>query len=431
MNTPQEAELLPPTTAVAVREPQPEMPVGALAPVAAPVTAAQAKVDAIGKLTMDAYQRASQLMLTDAEIAALGADFPDEAFKPGAAGKESLIYIEHAFLRERLNSVFRPGQWAIVPRNRWAEDFKTQKNVAGVRVYVEAMLCIRGCFAGEAVGEMEYYPSNGSQNYGDCVEGAKTAALRRCCKEIGIGLQAWKKDWCEGWWQRKRGHSDPARRSAPAPAPAPAPKPAPAAKPSTVANGTATAAHRERMVKLLAGTDNSGRQVATEFMQKLSWLMPNEAMEDLPLQFVPTSHEEMDKLIFSVQMFAGGEAAVKPYEAHAMPLAPKPAAKPAAATKPKGPAPEPTEPPGGWQGATSPEEEPWRSFPMPYGKHAGVKLADLDKKYLFGLWANHQVETEYNGRPRREDQIQKDQLLRDMLDKAGEHYEFTAPSDND
>lgn len=167
------------------------------------VTAAQAKVEAVANLTMKAYERASMLQLTPEESKALQADFPDEAFKPGAAGKENLIYIEHAHLRDRLNSVFGLGQWAIVPRSRWAEDFKTYKGVQGSRVYVEAMLLVRGCFVAEAVGDMAYYPNNESQNYGDAVEGAKTAALRRCAKELGIGLQAWKKDWCIGWWERK------------------------------------------------------------------------------------------------------------------------------------------------------------------------------------------------------------------------------------
>lgn len=170
----------------------------------AAITAAQAKIDAVANLTAKAYDRASQLSLTPEEIKALQAPFPDEAFKPGAAGKESLIYIEHAFLRDRLNEVIGPGQWALIPRSRWAEDFVTSKGQPASRVYVEAMLMIRGCFVAEAVGEMEYWKNNASQNYGDAVEGAKTAALRRCCKEFGIGLQAWKKDWCAGWWQRKK-----------------------------------------------------------------------------------------------------------------------------------------------------------------------------------------------------------------------------------
>lgn len=171
------------------------------------VTAAQAKVEAVANLTFKAYERAATLQLTPEESKALQADFPDEAFKPGAAGKENLIYIEHAFLRDRLNEVIGIGQWALIPRNRWGEDFTTFKGVQATRIYVEAMLVVRGAFVSEAVGEMEYYPKNAAQNYGDAVEGAKTAALRRCCKEFGIGLQAWKKDWCEGWWQRRRSAS--------------------------------------------------------------------------------------------------------------------------------------------------------------------------------------------------------------------------------
>src|SRR6185369_3356162 len=93
----------------------------------APITPAQAKIDAVANLTMKAYERASTLQLTPEEIAGLKADFPDEAFKPGAGGKEHLIYIEHAFLRDRLTEVLGLGQWAIVPRNRWAEDFTTAK----------------------------------------------------------------------------------------------------------------------------------------------------------------------------------------------------------------------------------------------------------------------------------------------------------------
>lgn len=369
MNT----EIDTPTHAVAIREPITDPPITS--------TPAQAKIDAIAALTMSAYSRASQLMLTDEEIAALTADFPDEAFKPGAAGKENLIYIEHAFLRDRLNAVFRPGQWAIVPRNRWAEEFKTQKGVDGSRVYVEAMLCIRGCFAAESVGEMEYYPTNGSQNYGDCVEGAKTAALRRCCKEVGIGLQAWKKDWCDGWWQRRRNGARPqAATSTP-----PAPKNAAAApqKPKEELR-QATEATKAWMFKELACYDES---TLLDYACKHNILLPSESLDDWPLTEVPTDKESLWKLIRDIEVFRDGGAPPEdnlPYD---------------------------------------PEE--WRSFPMPFGKHAGAKMEDLEKKYLFGLWANYTVEKEYNGKPKSDKQIQKDRQLRAYLDDAGKHYEFT------
>ena len=68
--------------------------------------------------------------------------------------------------------------------------------------------------------------------------------------------------------------------------------------------------------------------------------------------------------------------------------------------------------------------EAWRSFPLPFGKDAGVLLGELDKKKLFGWWANYKVETEYNGEAKKPETIAKDQLFRDMLDEAGLHYEF-------
>lgn len=166
-------------------------------------TPAQAKVDAIAALTMQAYAKASELKLTPEEDAALAADFPDEAFRPGASGDQQLIYIEHAFLRDRLNDVIGRGAWAIVVRSKWTEAYKTSTGKDAVHVYSEVMLMVRGCFVAEAVGEMDYYPNNPKTTYADAIEGSKTAAFRRLAKDFGIGLQAWKKGWCEGWWQRR------------------------------------------------------------------------------------------------------------------------------------------------------------------------------------------------------------------------------------
>lgn len=70
-------------------------------------------------------------------------------------------------------------------------------------------------------------------------------------------------------------------------------------------------------------------------------------------------------------------------------------------------------------------DAPWRSFPVPFGKMAGKKLADIEKKYLFGFWANFAVETEYQGKPKKPETIAKDTAFREMLDEAGKHYGFT------
>lgn len=419
-----EAEVIPPTEAVAVRQ---AGPVGEALPaeqIAKPaITPAQAKVDAIAALTMTAYAKAASLIMTDEEIAKLQADFPDDAFLPGAAGKEHLIYIQHAHLRDRLNSVFRPGQWSIVPRNRWAEPFRTGKGTEGSRVYVEAMLVIRGAFVSEAIGEMEYYPSNPAQNYGDAVEGAKTAALRRCCKELGVGLQAWKKEWCDGWWQRRRSGQKPpatAPRSAPAgsgsqhtpQAPNAPAAPRTEAKPAQKAPYPTPESRAKMITNLQAGPDQPAREIVTEYFRKLedpATLLPNEELENLDLRFVPATAGQFKDLVEKIAQFGNGERAAHAFPPHEIKGEEKPN-KPAAA-------PTSGEP-------YDAEDAPWRSFPMPFGKDAGVTLADLDKKKLFGWWANYTVETEYNGKPKKPETIAKDRIFRAMLDEAGKHYKF-------
>lgn len=167
-------------------------------------TPAQAKSDAVSGLLAKAMERASELRLTPEETKALKAEFADECFLPGAAGKDNLIYIEGAHIRDRLDGALGIGQWALVPRSRWNDEFTTGKGQPGIKVYVEAMLIVRGCYVTEAIGDMDYYPHNASTNFGDAVEGAESAALRRVAKKMGIGLQAWSKTWCAGWWRRQR-----------------------------------------------------------------------------------------------------------------------------------------------------------------------------------------------------------------------------------
>ena len=76
-----------------------------------------------------------------------------------------------------------------------------------------------------------------------------------------------------------------------------------------------------------------------------------------------------------------------------------------------------------------PEQEPWRTMPIPFGKDAGKLMGDLDKKKLWGWWANFKVETEYNGKPKAPGTLARDQQFRAMLDAAGAHYEFKPPED--
>lgn len=218
---------------------------------------AQAKSAAVSHLMGKAIERASELRLTPEETKALKADFPDECFRSGASGKEALIYIEGLHLRNRLDDVLGIGQWCLLPRCRW-----TEANGKGTIVYVEAMLVVRGCYITEAIGDMTYYPSNAQTNFGDAVEGAESAALRRCAKKMGIGLQAWSKSWCEGWWKRKNElaktpEAKPRTNTAPQAAkPQSPPTTQPPAKPAAQASPQ-TAAQTEQADKPLTEEEKS------------------------------------------------------------------------------------------------------------------------------------------------------------------------------
>lgn len=188
----------------------------------APVELQQAARDhAVAAMVTGAMAHAGTLRLSAEEQALLLSPFPDSDFQTGASGKENLIYIEHAALRNRLNAALGLGQWSMVVRESWKEEFQVwnkmaRKNVPCMRVYARVMLVVRGCYVGEAVGDMAYFPHNPATNFGDAFEGAKTAAFRRCAKEFGIGLQAWSKDWCAGWHARRAGGGSRTRQAAPA-----------------------------------------------------------------------------------------------------------------------------------------------------------------------------------------------------------------------
>lgn len=172
------------------------------------------RTESIAHTLDEAYKRASTLELTVEEAKQLGEDFTDDAFSLGAGGDPELVYIEHAYLRERLNSVLGVGSSVPIRRREWTEQFQYMQTVkdergrsktvprTGVRIYVDLVLLVRGCVVGEAIGDSVYFPHNSKTNYSDALESAKSNAFRRCCKEFGVGLQAWKKAWVNEWKQR-------------------------------------------------------------------------------------------------------------------------------------------------------------------------------------------------------------------------------------
>jgi len=176
----------------------------------------------------------------------------------------------------------------------------------------------------------------------------------------------------------------------------------------------ATAESKAKMIGTLqAGPGQPGRDTVTEYFRKIDQLMPNEEVEDLMLTYVPATSGQMRHLCNAIGEFANGQPAKRAFEPNHEPKAAK-AKKPIEV--PRDAEPLSDDP-------NSPDAK-WRVFPMPFGKNAGVVLEDLEKNYLFGLWANFEVETEYNGKPKKAETIAKDTEFRVMLDAAGEHYQF-------
>ena len=96
---------------------------------------------------------------------------------------DGLVYLPWMAYVERLRDAFGIG-WAIIPR--------AMPKLEGGSMYWAFYLMIQGKLAGFAIGEQQYQPNNPQMSYSDASEGAKSNALMRLCKGIGISLELWK-----------------------------------------------------------------------------------------------------------------------------------------------------------------------------------------------------------------------------------------------
>jgi len=61
-------------------------------------------------------------------------------------------------------------------------------------------LIVRGkLMSGPAIGQQEYHPNNPKMTWGDACEGAKSNALMRLCKGLGISLELWQPKFIKDW----------------------------------------------------------------------------------------------------------------------------------------------------------------------------------------------------------------------------------------
>jgi hypothetical protein len=104
---------------------------------------------------------------------------------------DGIVFLPGVWYRRQLTKAFGAGAWALAPRQ--------PARVMGDLVIYPGALYILGRFVSEAVGECFYRPGNSNMSYASCLEGARTDALTRCCKDLGMGSELWDAAWRDRW----------------------------------------------------------------------------------------------------------------------------------------------------------------------------------------------------------------------------------------
>ncbi|HEX2868561.1 MAG TPA: hypothetical protein VHO03_16075 [Ignavibacteriales bacterium] len=133
------------------------------------------------------YQKASLLTVTEKEQKALEAPLNPEDVEIRPDG---LIYYPQVFYREKLNSIFGIGQWALIQHSI---------SKIGNTLCFDGSLYVRGCFVSRALGEHDYFENNRNTSWASVYEAAKSDCLVRCCKDLGIAKELWQPAYGRDW----------------------------------------------------------------------------------------------------------------------------------------------------------------------------------------------------------------------------------------
>ncbi|CAN6605836.1 mitochondrial genome maintenance protein Mgm101p [Trichomonascus vanleenenianus] len=115
---------------------------------------------------------------------------------------DGLIFLPEIKYRRILNKAFGPGGWGLAPRSPTVITPKTVSREYG-------LIC-HGRLVAVARGEQQYFNPDGVPT---AIEGCKSNAMMRCCKDLGIASELWdprfirqfKKQHCdEKWFEKKR-----------------------------------------------------------------------------------------------------------------------------------------------------------------------------------------------------------------------------------
>ncbi|GEQ66650.1 hypothetical protein JCM33374_g313 [Metschnikowia sp. JCM 33374] len=108
---------------------------------------------------------------------------------------DGILYLPEIKYRRILNRAFGPGGWGLAPR--------TSSHITPKQVSREYALICSGRLVSVARGEQDYY--GGEEKLTTALEGCKSNALMRCCKDLGIASELWdpafirkfKKEYCD------------------------------------------------------------------------------------------------------------------------------------------------------------------------------------------------------------------------------------------
>ena len=102
---------------------------------------------------------------------------------------DGIVYLPEIKYRRILNKSFGPGAWALIPRGE-----SVMKGKVLFRDY--ALFCM-GRFVATAKGEHESFTS--AMSVGIAEESAKSNALMRCCKDLGVASELWDPQFILEW----------------------------------------------------------------------------------------------------------------------------------------------------------------------------------------------------------------------------------------
>lgn len=134
--------------------------------------------------------RAGTIQLTPAQENILYDVIKDEEVEIRPDGLIYLPWMEYA---SRLRRAFGLA-WVMIPQGL--------PKIQDEMIFWGFHLIIQGNFAGFAIGEQKYQSQNAQMTYGDACEGAKSNALMRLCKGIGIGIELWRPSYVKTWKEK-------------------------------------------------------------------------------------------------------------------------------------------------------------------------------------------------------------------------------------